>query len=332
MLVRFLSDKGRMEEALDKAMSILSDPAIGGREAGWVRTALAGTVPPFHGALLRDQARNDAYDAALRRAVRPGDHVLDIGTGSGLLAMMAARAGAGLVTAVEMNAMTAALARRVVRANALDDVVRVVAKHSDALRLTEDLPRPADVVVSEIISNKVLGQKLLPVYRDVLSRLLAPGGRVIPGRVAAIVGLGWHPRWAEGALRDVAGFDLSAFDPGIRRERLLTLPQDGLELRSDTAVLFDFDLADACKWPGPTARVRVRKGEGEANCLMQWLRITFDDSGAPGSIYENRPGWMQTSCWAVNCIGLEQSQRSALSGEYDISGRLGDDDVEIWLE
>ena len=44
-----------------------------------------------------------AYDAALRRAIRPGCRVLEIGTGSGLLAMMAARAGAAQVVTCERN-------------------------------------------------------------------------------------------------------------------------------------------------------------------------------------------------------------------------------------
>src|SRR5262249_45946357 len=53
------------------------------------------TVPRWHFAMLNDSERNDALAVALERVVRPGSHVLDIGSGSGLLAMVAARAGAG---------------------------------------------------------------------------------------------------------------------------------------------------------------------------------------------------------------------------------------------
>ncbi len=45
--------------------------------------AIAWSVPPWHFAIVRDEARNAAYDSALRRAVRPETRVLDIGAGTG---------------------------------------------------------------------------------------------------------------------------------------------------------------------------------------------------------------------------------------------------------
>ncbi len=51
-------------------------------------------------------SQNDKYQQAIERAIEqagPNAHVLDIGTGTGLLAMMAARAGAQRVTAFEVN-------------------------------------------------------------------------------------------------------------------------------------------------------------------------------------------------------------------------------------
>lgn len=62
-------------------------------------------------------------ELAIEAAV-PGKVVLDIGTGSGLLAMMAARAGAARVIACEMNAAVAETARRIIAANGLADRMR----------------------------------------------------------------------------------------------------------------------------------------------------------------------------------------------------------------
>jgi SAM-dependent methyltransferase len=60
-------------------------------------------------AYLRDDARVSAYETAIRRAVRPGMRVLEIGCGTGLFAMMAARAGAGRVISYEQNPSRSAM-------------------------------------------------------------------------------------------------------------------------------------------------------------------------------------------------------------------------------
>lgn len=71
---------------------------------------LAANVPKFHRSMLLDSRRNAAYREAIEQTVA-GRRVLDVGTGSGLLAMMAARAGATQVYACEANPMLAATAR-----------------------------------------------------------------------------------------------------------------------------------------------------------------------------------------------------------------------------
>ena len=54
-----------------------------------------------HEEMLSDSVRVQAYHRGIRRNVRPGDVVVDLGTGTGLLAFMASRAGAKKVYAVE---------------------------------------------------------------------------------------------------------------------------------------------------------------------------------------------------------------------------------------
>ncbi len=85
------------------------------------------TVPQWHFSLVQDHARNAAYDAALRRAVTPTSRVLEIGTGTGLLAMMAARAGAAAVVTCEVVPAIAEKATDIVAHNGYGDRVRVVA-------------------------------------------------------------------------------------------------------------------------------------------------------------------------------------------------------------
>jgi type II protein arginine methyltransferase len=58
-------------------------------------------APPWHFNIVHDEARNRIYDEALKRNVKPGMIVFEIGTGTGLLAMLAARAGAAHVYTCE---------------------------------------------------------------------------------------------------------------------------------------------------------------------------------------------------------------------------------------
>ena len=88
--------------------------------------------------MLRDDSRNDAYQDGIRRAVLAleGRHgqgavrVLDIGTGSGLLAMMACAAGAGGVTACECFAPVARSAAQCIADNGLEERIKLVARAS----------------------------------------------------------------------------------------------------------------------------------------------------------------------------------------------------------
>ncbi|WP_240705313.1 50S ribosomal protein L11 methyltransferase [Pacificoceanicola onchidii] len=169
-------------------------------------------VPRWHFPMLGDTRRNHAYARAIAARVRPGDIVLDIGTGAGLTAMLAARAGAGHVYTCEMQPMIAEAARHVIATNGLSEKITVICKPSQALELGVDLPERADVVISEIVDSVLLGEGALGALAHAMRELAKPGARAIPerGRLmaqpvesAGLLDL-WRPARAE-------GFDLSAF-------------------------------------------------------------------------------------------------------------------------
>ena len=131
--------------------------------------------PVEHARMLHDDRRTGDYLAALVAAVRPGDVVLDIGTGSGVLAVAAARAGAGRVYAVEASDI-AEVAARVFAANGVTDTVTLVPGWSRQI----ELPEPADLLVAEIIGNEPLEEEILETTLDARRRLLKPDARLIP--------------------------------------------------------------------------------------------------------------------------------------------------------
>ncbi len=89
-----------------------------------------------------------------------GPVVVDIGCGTGLLALMAARAGASHVYACEQFEPLAKIAQRVVQVNEMEACITVHMKCSSDLQVGEglDLPCKADMVVSEILDSCLLGE------------------------------------------------------------------------------------------------------------------------------------------------------------------------------
>lgn len=129
----------------------------------------------LHIKLLNDRARTGAFLRAIARAVRPGDVVLDLGTGTGVLAVAAARAGARRVYAVEAGAV-GGVAAKVFEANGLADRITLVRSHSTRI----SLPEKADVLISELIGNGPLGEGVLEATADAVKRLLKPRARLVP--------------------------------------------------------------------------------------------------------------------------------------------------------
>jgi protein arginine N-methyltransferase 1 len=150
-------------------------PAAGrGPTSGWAD-------PVEHARMLHDDRRTGDYLAALAAAVRPGDVVLDIGTGSGVLAVAAARAGARRVYAVEASDI-AEVAGRVFAANGVIDVVTLLPGWSREI----ELPEPADLLVAELIGNEPLEEEILETTLDARRRLLKPDARLVPHRLTLL--------------------------------------------------------------------------------------------------------------------------------------------------
>ena len=128
-----------------------------------------------HGHMIADVARVDAYARAIERCVRPGDAVLEIGTGTGLFAMLACRAGARRVFAVEADDIIE-VARANARANGLDDRI----EFRQALSTEIELPERVDTIVSDLRGVLPVFEGHLAAIIDARTRFLAPGGRLIP--------------------------------------------------------------------------------------------------------------------------------------------------------
>jgi protein arginine N-methyltransferase 1 len=128
-----------------------------------------------HRRYLADTARLDAFGAALAATIQPGDVVLDLASGTGILGLLACQAGAARVYAIEVGGIVE-LARELARANGFGD--RIVAIHELASRAT--LPEPVDVIVTDGAGRFGFDAGIFETLSDARQRFLKPGGRIIP--------------------------------------------------------------------------------------------------------------------------------------------------------
>jgi hypothetical protein len=161
---------GTVRTAVGVGLLVRADggPLTGRRPTGYA----AGGI---HRAMLDDAVRTKAFCQAVALTVNPGDVVVDLGTGSGVLAVAAARAGARRVYAIEVSDIATAAAE-VARANGYGDVIEVVRGWSTEI----DLPERADVLVTEMIGDEPLGEQILTIMTDAAERFLHPHARIVP--------------------------------------------------------------------------------------------------------------------------------------------------------
>ena len=134
-----------------------------------------------HEEMLSDTVRVDAYRRAIRRNVAPGDVVLDLGTGTGLLAFLAIRAGAGKVYAVEHSDFIE-VAREIARHNGITGIEFVQANSREFTP-----PEPIDVVLHEQMGDELFNEHMVQNVVDLRDRVLRPGGRILPARFRLFV-------------------------------------------------------------------------------------------------------------------------------------------------
>lgn len=286
---------------------------------------LSESVPQWHATIILDRARNEAYDVALQEAIKPGMRVLEVGAGSGILAMMAARAGAAEVIACESNPLIAERARTIIAANGYADRVKIISKHSTELRIGEDLSEPADVFVSEIISDSLIGEGMLLVTEDVVPRLLKPGAAIIPYRGSVRVALAYYGGAGTLRMGEAEGFDLSAFNRLVAPSYALAIENPLLSLSSAAADLFTFTFADGGPFANRRAQLTLRAKE-RANGVVQWVRIRTDAD----SYYENVPRTGEGSSWHAEFYPFADGSIAEPGEDIVVNGSHGQTTLRIW--
>ncbi len=244
-----------------------------------------------HRTMIRDQIRTEAFQRAIEAVVHPGDVVLDVGAGSGVLSMFAARAGAARVYAVEQTSI-AVLAQELVAANRLSDVIEVI--QGDVVDI--EPPERVDVIVSEWLGGFGIDEGMLVPVIAARDRWLKPGGVMVPGSVTA-----WTALVRDRYLEEMIEF-LRANPYGIDLEDLIEKTVNEISYSGSFRHLAADDTRSAPGrlWTTDTREIPLHDAQspfeaevellvrdhGAANALALW----FSASLAPGIELSIGPG------------------------------------------
>ncbi len=135
-------------------------------------------IQSWHYWMMNDTARNLPYQEAIARYVTSETLVLEIGTGSGLLAMMAAKAGAKQVITCESEDLIAAQAKQIIKTNGYQVQIQVINKLSHDLVIPDDLPEPADILITEIFGAWLPSEGAFEAIAHATKHLLKPNANL----------------------------------------------------------------------------------------------------------------------------------------------------------
>lgn len=234
-----------------------------------------------HREYLSDKLRLDLFRRAIRKAVKPGDVVMDLGAGTGILGLFACEAGARRVYAVDNGGMIQ-VARELARANGFGD--RVIGIQGLSTRI--NLPEKMDVIIADQIGHFGFEAGVLEFFRDAVARFLKPGGQTVPRRISLHTGVVTYPHGYRNAVfwsMRPAGFDFSpaqkiASNTGYPTEARL------LKLISNSATLITLDAAAAPVNFASEVSVRI-----DRKTTMHGVAGWFSAELAPGVAMTNSP-------------------------------------------
>lgn len=318
-LCDLLRQRGQHADALAAGEAALAEDPHDTAVRTLVQMALSRGVPSWHGPMLRDEPRNRAYAAAIKRLVKPGMLVLEIGSGAGLLSMMAARAGAQVITC-ELNPIVEATAREIIERNGLSDRITIIGERSSDLKVGIDMPRRADLLMSELFDDTLFGDHIMQHIDDAVNRLLVPGAPIIPcGSSVQCQLVAFDEGMDHAPVAMVDGFDMSLVNllaPASADSQRIKPPQ--AERRSDIRSALTMNYESNASFGPEREAVSFTSRGGQVDGVAQWLRIEFGD----GVFYENDPFGEAWSHWGSPFHAFNEPLDTAKGDRIDVEVEL----------
>jgi SAM-dependent methyltransferase len=229
-----------------------------------------------------DEVKIDRYRRALAEVLVPGSTVLDLGTGTGLLGLLACEAGAGKVYSVEFGPI-ATVAHEIFERNGVLDRIEIVRGMSSDVTL----PEQVDLLVGDQIGGFAYTAGVFKYYADAARRLLKPDGIAIPATFDLAVAAVEHPGARESIdtfATPMAGFDLGPLHDLVKNSTRTVSLRDGSALLSAPEVVHSQGSTDASRFRVRARLVMTRDGmlDGLIGMFVANMSPTVTMSNIPG--------------------------------------------------
>ncbi|KAG7091007.1 type I protein arginine N-methyltransferase Rmt1 [Marasmius oreades] len=274
----------------------------------------------IHEEMLKDSVRTGSYRSAIVNNAHlfKGKTVLDVGCGTGILSMFAAKAGASHVVGIDMSNIIDQ-AQKIIEANNFKDTITLVkGKLEEA-----DLPiKQFDIIISEWMGYFLLYESMLDTVLLARDKYLKPNGHIFPDSAAMYIAAIEDQDYKEEKINfwdNVYGFDFSCIKDIALREPLV----DTVDLKSvvtDPCMIKHIDLTTARKedlsFEAPFTLTATRNDYVHA--FLAWFDISFECthkkvkfSTGPHAQYTH---WKQTVFYTPSTITVSEGE--------SITGRL----------
>ncbi|KAF6755854.1 arginine N-methyltransferase 3 [Ephemerocybe angulata] len=241
----------------------------------------------IHAVMINDKVRTASYaqfiltnPSLFRDAV-----VLDVGCGTGILSLFAARSGAKRVIAVDASDI-GEKAKKIVKANGFEDVITVVRGKVEDITLPDGITQ-VDIIISEWMGYALLYESMLDSVLIARDRFLKPGGVMAPSQTKMLLGLCDASEISKDRIdfwNDVYGFDMSTMSEGLYDEAIIDVlgPETVL---SNAYTVKDLILKDITtrqlNFATPFTLISTAERRTKINSFVLYFDTFFTVSGNP---------------------------------------------------
>lgn len=261
--------------------------------------------------MLADHVRVDVYRRALRKLVKPGDRVVDLGAGTGILSFLAQAGRPSRVYAIEHGPIIE-VARQIARHNGFANI-EFVNKTSTAFTAREKV----DLIVHEQMGAFLFDERMVENLIDLRTRVLRPGGRILPARFEwffepvqlkseARIPFAWEQDFGPisfSCVKSMAG----NLGTQYYWRRLTPHMVDSLLANPEPAVYADLETMSLYDIP---RRIEIRRTvtrPGRLDGVCTWFRAIFDEEIS----FTTQPTASDVRSWTVPMLRLESRELQA---------------------